>query len=530
MVGPDVILENLNGNENSGGLSRWAVYAIIAVVAAIIIIVAVVYTRKKIQESREDGSIIKDVGEALTDGVDKKVADDLLEVAIRAQTESAQLKADMETAKQLFALGQVSQADVDKAITAAEASKTTAIQKNAEAAKALEAFRKKELSSANATVLEATKKATGLSQEYEKVSDGITEQKVQEANALLLELVKKRQQAESDYNTALDTKNKAEAAFLESKKAKAENKRGIIATMNKKIADLKDKISRAKINTPAPQPPAPKPPAPQPPAPKPPAPQPPAPKPPTPKPPAPKPPAPKPPAPRPSPSAGSVVLIGKEVRVNLSNKTTSGGGRGFSQKWPIPSQFKNAVKMSFDINFQPGFSFGNNNHSEGGKVGGLHVGSGAASGCRHTDSGSSLRLVWDGGPDKRFKGSGASAYTYIPTSSRGKQPDFVNKEGDPNCGLHLWRKESDNIFSEVGSWYHVVLGIKLNDVGKSNGKIYYSITGPKNLTRESDGFMWRTSNYDIREASISSFFGGGGNQSKVLPSTYLLKNVMLSPY
>ena len=570
---PNINLGDLNGNENSGGLARWVVYAIIAVVAAIVIIIAVVYTRKKIQESRENGSIIKDVGEAITDDVSKQVADDMLEVAIRAQTESAQLSADMETAKQLFALGQVSQADVDKAVAAAEASKTAAIQKNAEAAKALEAFRKKELATANATVLEATKKATGLSQEYEKVSDGIMEQKVKEANDLLVELVKKRQQAESDYNDALDTKKKAEAAFLESKKTKAENKRGIIATMNKKISDLKEKIKRAKISNPVPKPPTPQPPAPQPPAPKPPAPKPPAPKPPAPKPPVPKPPTAlerkypywgwnehaglrctnnnntgcntgydargqlvdlnpdRPPAPSPSPSAGSVVLLGKEVRVNLSNKTIAGtGGRGFSQKWPIPSQFKTACKMSFDINFQPGFSFGNNNHSEGGKVGGLHVGSGAASGCRHTDSGSSLRLVWDGGPDKRFKGSGASAYTYSPTSSRGKQPDFVNKEGDPNCGLHLWRKESDNIFSEVGSWYHVVLGIKLNDVGRSNGKIYYSITGPKNLTRESDGFMWRTSNYDIREASISSFFGGGGNQNKVLPSTYLLKNVMLSPY
>ena len=557
---------NVNGNADSGGLSRWVVYAIVAVVAAIVIAAAVVFTKKKIQESREDGSIIRDVGEVLTDDVNKKMADDLLEVAIRAQTESVQLNADMETAKQLFALGQVSQADVDKAIAAAEASKTTAIQKNAEAAKALEAFRKKELSSANTTVLEATKKATSLSQEYEKVSDAITEQKVKEANALLLDLVKKRQQAEKDYNDAVDTKNKAEAAFLESKKSKATNKRGIIATMNKKIADLKEKIQRAKITKPTP--PTPKPPTPKPPTPKPPTPKPPAPKPQPPKPPTalerkypywgwnehsglrctnndntgcntgydakgqlvdlnPD----RPPSPAPGPSAGSVVLLGKEVRVNLSNKTIAqGGGRGFSQKWPIPSQFKNACKMSFDINFQPGFSFGNNNHSEGGKVGGLHVGSGAASGCRHTDSGSSLRLVWDGGPDKRFKGSGASAYTYIPTSSRGKQPDFVNKEGDPNCGLHLWRKESDNIFSEVGSWYHVVLGIKLNDVGKSNGKIYYSITGPKNLTRESDGFMWRTSNYDIREASISSFFGGGGNQMNVLPSTYLLKNVMLSSY
>ena len=95
-------LGNLNGNENSGGLSRWVVYAIIAVVAVIIIVAAVIYTRKKIQESREDGSIIKDVGGAITDEVSKKVADDMLEVAIRAQTESAQLNADMETAKQLF--------------------------------------------------------------------------------------------------------------------------------------------------------------------------------------------------------------------------------------------------------------------------------------------------------------------------------------------------------------------------------------------------------------------------------------------
>ena len=189
----DVI--NLNGNVDSGGLARWVVYAIIAVVAAIAITIAVVFTRKKIQESREDGGIIKDVGEAITDDVSKQVADDMLEVAIRAQTESAQLSADMETAKQLFALGQVSQADVDKAVAAAEASKTAAIQKNAEAAKALEAFRKKELATANATVLEATKRATGLSQEYEKVSDGIMEQKVKEANDLLVELVKKRQQA-----------------------------------------------------------------------------------------------------------------------------------------------------------------------------------------------------------------------------------------------------------------------------------------------------------------------------------------------
>jgi len=284
------VINEINGDINSGGLSRWVVYSIIATVAIAVIAATIWYIRKRINETREDGTIIKDVGAVLSLDIEKKVVDDLLEVAIRAQTESAQLNADMETAKQLQSLGQMSQTEVDKAIEAAEASKVIAIQKNAEAAKALESFRKRELAEADASILEATKTATELSKEYEKISDSITDQKITDANALLLDLVKKRQQAEKDYNDAVITKEKAEAAFLESKKSKASNKRGIIDIMNKKIADLKDKISRARITKPTPQPPTPKPPTPQPPAPKPPTPQPPTPNPPTPKPPPPRPP------------------------------------------------------------------------------------------------------------------------------------------------------------------------------------------------------------------------------------------------
>ena len=88
-------INNSNGDVNSGGLSMWIVYSIVAVISIIVIVAAVWYVRNKIRESREDGSIIRDVGESLTDDVDKQLADDLLEVAIRAQTESAQLSADM---------------------------------------------------------------------------------------------------------------------------------------------------------------------------------------------------------------------------------------------------------------------------------------------------------------------------------------------------------------------------------------------------------------------------------------------------
>ena len=537
---PDINLGNLNGDINSGGLARWVVYTIIAVVAVIVIAAAVWYTRKKIQESREDGSIIKDVGEAITGDVDKKTADDLLEVAIRAQTESAQLSADMETAKQLFTLGQVSQADVDKAVAASEASKTTAIQKNAEAAKALEAFRKKELTSANATVLEATKKATGLSQEYEKVSDGITGQKMREANALLLELVKKRQQAESDYSTALDTKNKAEAAFLESKKSKAENKRGVIADMNKKIADLKEKIRLAKITKPIPAP-APNPP--------------------------PKPPTelekkypywgwdqhaglrckkndntgcttaydkngklidvePAPaPAPAPSPSNRVISTLDlrslmkgggswniKKYKMLKSNLTqfngedvircwygkNSGTSRdpgvgGFSFEAIPNGMNRDAIVFSWEVYYPRGFQF-----ARGGKYGGVGIGYGAASGGNFSTTGASNRVMWqvDGG---------IIAYVYPPSGLWQKVPGLDAK----GYGTGFFNKELARTL-KTDSWNKIELGTKLNTfkngVPQADGETSVTVNGKRMVQ---SGINWRRSeDLKIAKFDIGTFFGG----------------------
>jgi hypothetical protein len=568
IIESDTNFGNLDGNENSGGLSRWVVYAIIAVVAVIIIVAAFLFTRKKIQESREDGSIIKDVGEALTDDVDKKVADDLLEVAIRAQTESAQLSADMETAKQLFALGQVSQADVDKAVAAAEASKATAIQKNAEAAKALESFRKKELADANAIVLEATKKATDLSQEYEKVSDGIMEKNISEANALLLELVKKRQQAETDYNDALDTKNKAEAAFLESKKLKASDKRGIIETMNKKIADLKDKIQRAKITKPTPQPPAPKP-------------QPPAPQPPS------RPPTalerkypywgwdqhaglrckfnnntgcttgydkngtlvdtePAPtPAPVPQPSNRVISTLDlrslmkgggswniKKYNLKKSNLTqfkgedvircwygrNSGTSRnpgvgGFSFE-AIPSGMnRDAVVFSWEVYYPSGFKF-----ARGGKFGGVHVGYGAASGGNFSTTGSSNRVMWQ-------TDGGVIAYIYPPSGLWQKVPGLDTK----GYGSGFFNRELAKAL-KTDSWNKIELGTKLNTfkngASQADGETSVTVNGKRMVQT---GINWRRSeDLKISAFDMGTFFGGP--DSSPVDQFCYFKNFQMSQY
>ena len=566
---PNINLGDLNGNENSGGLARWVVYAIIAVVAAIVIIIAVMYTRKKIQESRENGSIIKDVGEAITDDVDKKVADDMLEVAIRAQTESAQLSADMETAKQLFALGQVSQADVDKAVEAAEASKTTAIQKNAEAAKALEAFRKKELATADATVLEATKKATGLSQEYEKVSDGITEQKVKEANALLVELVKKRQQAEADYNDALDTKKKAEAAFLESKQTKAANKRGIIATMNKKISDLKEKIKRAKITKPVPQPPAPKPnPAPK-------------------KPQPPRPPTAlelkypywgwnehaglrctrndntgcntgydakgqlvdlnpdRPPAPAPSPSNRVISTLDirsitrgggswniKKYNLKKSNITqfrgedvvrcwygrNSGTSRdpgvgGFSFEAIPNGMNRDAIVFSWEVFYPNGFQF-----ARGGKFGGVGVGYGAASGGNFSTTGASNRVMWQ-------SDGGVIAYVYPPSGLWQKVPGLDAK----GYGTGFFQRELSRSL-KTDSWNKIEIGTKLNTfkngVPQADGETSVTVNGKRMVQT---GINWRKSeDLKIAKFDIGTFFGGP--QPSPVDQECYFKNFQMSQY
>ena len=221
----------------------------------------------------------------------------------------------------------------------------------------------------------------------------------------------------------------------------------------------------------------------------------------------------------------SVLISGKTYTSKLSNKTIAGGAKAWGETWTVPAQFKRAAKLSFEINFAPGFSF-DAKDGERGKVGGLKIGEGKSSGCKHSEA-SSLRLMWE-------RNRTAQAYTYLPESTwRKSQPDFIEKYKWPQCGLGIWDKDFDNIFSETGQWYTVVLGAKLNDIGQRNGKIYMKITGPKNLEREGDGVVWVTSgtkNPFITQIEFLSFFGGGDRMKSVKPSTFQLRNIRIGPY
>ncbi|ABT15547.1 hypothetical protein FR483_N262R [Paramecium bursaria Chlorella virus FR483] len=141
--------DNLGNNGDSGGMSRWLFWTIITVVVVLVVGLTVFLVRYFNRRSRESGSIVKDVAESISTGTEQKVANQLLDVAIRSATDSAQLEANTKTAESLYATGEASQADVKKAIIASELSKTGTYQKNLEAAQALEELRKKQLAHAD---------------------------------------------------------------------------------------------------------------------------------------------------------------------------------------------------------------------------------------------------------------------------------------------------------------------------------------------------------------------------------------------
>jgi HAMP domain-containing protein len=530
--------DNLNVNGNSGGLSHTGLFVIVGVVVVIVAVLVFFVTRYIANRTRQSGEIITDVSSAMNATTQQKVADDLLDTAIRSATQTAQLEANTTTATRLYSAGEASQQDVQSAVLAQEMSKAATEDANVRAARALEDLRAKQLALADAAILVATQQSAKASDEYTKLSDGINSKKIAEAQAVLTEVVKKRQAADQEYQQALDLRRQAEANAQQRLDDSTSKKHSIITAANDKLVAIRDKITAArksaqqiasqkittfKYKAPAPPKPSPPPTPSPPPAPQPAPSPPPAPQP-TPSP-SPKPTPPK-PSPPPKPQPNYVLISGETYTSHLTNKTIAGGAKAWGKTWPVPSQFKNAAKLTFEINFAPGFSFDTGPTDEKGKVGGLKIGEGDSSGCHHSEA-ASLRLMWE-------KNRSAQAYSYFPESTwRKGQPAFIEAYDWPNCGLGIWQKDFDNIFSATGQWYTVTLGVLLNDIGRNNGKIYLRVSGPKTLEREGTGVIWRTAgtkNPFINQIEFNSFFGGGKNMKNTRPSTFQLRNVRIGPY
>lgn len=153
------------------------------------------------------------------------------------------------------------------------------------------------------------------------------------------------------------------------------------------------------------------------------------------------------------------------------------------------------VVVAFDIYFDPD----NWNWSRGGKLGGLFVGTGKASGGRHSSDGASHRLMWQ-------SGGGAISYVYPP---KGVPQPMRELQQSKEYGIGLHKDKLAGVF-KVGQWNHVEIGIKMNTFrnGKpaGDGKGVLTING---VTGVMDAVNWaRSPAIRLEGFEYGTFFGG----------------------
>ena len=168
------------------------------------------------------------------------------------------------------------------------------------------------------------------------------------------------------------------------------------------------------------------------------------------------------------------------------------GGLGISS---VPRGLSDAVVIEFQVYFDKGWHF-----SRGGKIGGFHIGHGEASGYRHSDTGSSHRIMWQ-------SSGGAISYVYPPSNLRQKLPELV-AEGH-GCGF--FGDDFPAGALKVGAWNTVRLGVKLNSFEESgkpraDGEALLEING-KAATQ--GRIRWRrAADLGVSAFEFGTFFGG----------------------
>jgi hypothetical protein len=213
---------------------------------------------------------------------------------------------------------------------------------------------------------------------------------------------------------------------------------------------------------------------------------------PPPQPPVPPPQPPQPPQPpAPPPSGGGTMLDRGPINVRIQRGMGAGGRHALHKQWKgSPFPFRDGALVGFDVNFAPGYEWGCQ-----GKLGGLFIGTGKASGGVYSSDGASHRIMWD-------RGGGAHAYVYIPKGTAGRQPSLLSRPG--NYGQGVWKRDFAGVF-KPGTWHRVELGVKLNTPGRSDGLLLMRIDG---ISRSLSGVYWRQGSEPITRFAFGVFHGG----------------------
>lgn len=198
---------------------------------------------------------------------------------------------------------------------------------------------------------------------------------------------------------------------------------------------------------------------------------------------------------------------GCEVRGDILRvEYPAGSGPFSSSRTPGGCHFKarpkclpgTDVTLHYKVRFPESFDWG-----RGGKLPGLGVGPGKASGGRHTSDGASARLMW-------LDHGRLVAYVYVPTHIRQSSQYYKTIHRKGSYGDELF--ERMNLELKRGeAWNDIVVRVKLNGFDDENKPLHNGILtlglNGKTFTRED--IVWRTSpDIHVQDVMVTTFFGG----------------------
>jgi len=197
------------------------------------------------------------------------------------------------------------------------------------------------------------------------------------------------------------------------------------------------------------------------------------------------------------PEHGAVLRVRYPKGSGTSRSRGPPGGAGFLA---TPRGFPATdVTLHYMVRFAPNFQW-----SRGGKLPGLAVGEGAASGGRHSARAASCRFVWQ--PE-----GGVVAYVYTPAGV--EQPGAYCRQAERKGGRY-----GDHLFKQAhlrlrpdGQWNRLIMRIRLNgfeDDGRprADGVLTVSVNGK---AATFSGLVWRRFR-DVRVSHVlfTTFYGG----------------------
>lgn len=156
------------------------------------------------------------------------------------------------------------------------------------------------------------------------------------------------------------------------------------------------------------------------------------------------------------------------------------------------------VTLHYRVRFASNFQW-----SKGGKLPGLFIGQGDASGGAHTPKAASARLMW-------VRDGQVVAYTYPPSGVRQSQQYLDQAKTKGGYGDEVFGAAKLR-FREPGRWNDVVLRVKLNGFDEDgaplqNGLLSLSVNG---RAASVGGIVWRRyPALKIEFVAVTTFFGG----------------------